>query len=63
MWTGQFGRYSDWLRAGRYGDRIQVEAKFSTPVQTGPEALPPSSTIGTETFLGVKSARGVTLTP
>jgi len=38
-------------------------ARFSAPVQTGPEAHPASYTIGTGSFPGVKSGRGVTLTP
>ena len=38
-------------------------ARFSAPVQTGPGAHPASSTIGTGSFPGVKSGRGVTLTP
>jgi len=38
-------------------------AKFSAPVQTGPEANPASCTMGTGSFPGVKSGRGVTLTP
>jgi len=34
--------YSDWLRFGRPGDRIQVGARFSAPVQTvsGPHSAP-----------------------
>ena len=38
-------------------------ARFSTPVQTGPGAHPASCTMGTGSFPGVKSGRGVTLTP
>jgi hypothetical protein len=51
------------LRAGRSGDRIPVEARFSAPVQSGPGAHPASFTIDTGSFLGVKSGRSVTLTP
>ena len=57
------GPGSDWLRAGRSGDRIPVGARFSAPVQTGPGAHPASCTMGTGSFPGVKSGRGVTLTP
>jgi hypothetical protein len=53
----------DWLRAGRSGDRIPLEARFSAPVQTGPVAHPASYTVGTGSFLRIKSGRGVTLTP
>ena len=56
-------RYSDWLRAGRSGNRIPVGARFSAPVQTGPVAHPASCTMCTGSFPGVKSGRGVTLTP
>jgi hypothetical protein len=58
-WAGYLSRYSDWLRAGRYGDRIPVGARFSAPVQTGPGALPASCTMGTGSFPGVESGRGV----
>jgi hypothetical protein len=58
VWAG----YSDWLRAGRSGDPIPVEVRFSAPVQTGPGAHPASWTMRTGSFPGVKSGRGVTLT-
>ena len=59
MWAG----CSDCLRAGRSGDLIPVEARFSAPVQTDPEAHPTSCTMGTGSFPGVRCGRGVTLTP
>jgi hypothetical protein len=54
--------YSDWLRAGRSGDRIPVGARFSVPVQavTGPH--PAFCTMGTGYFPVIKSGRGLTLT-
>ena len=45
------------------GDRIPVGARFSPSVQTGPGAHPATCTMGTCSLLGVKSSRGVTLTP
>jgi hypothetical protein len=42
------------LRDGRSGIRIPVEARFSAPVQTGPEAHPASCTMGTGSFPGKK---------
>ena len=36
-------------------------ARFSAPVQTGPVSHPASCTMGTWSFPGVKSSRGVTL--
>ena len=42
---------------------MPVETRFSAPVQTGPGAHPASCTIGTGSFPGVRSGRGVTLTP
>jgi len=47
----------------RSGDRIPVGTRFSAPVQTGPGAHPASCTMGTGSVPGVKSGRGVTLTP
>ena len=44
-------------------DLVPVEARFSAPVQTGPGAHPASCTMGTGSFPGVKSGRGVTLAP
>jgi hypothetical protein len=38
-------------------------ARFSAPVQTGPESQPASCTMGTGSFLGVRCGLGVTLTP
>ena len=38
------------------GDRIQVGARFSAPVQTGREAHPASCKMGTVSFPGVKAA-------
>ena len=51
-----------------YGlDGLGIESRwgrdFSTPVQTCPGAHPASCTIGTGSLPGVKSGRGVTLTP
>ena len=38
-------------------------ARFSAPVQIGPDAHPASYTMGTGSFSGVRCGRGVTLTP
>ena len=45
------------------GIESRWEARFSAPVQTGPEAHPASCTMGTGSFPGVRCCRGVTLTP
>ena len=47
---------SNSLRAGQSGYQIPLEAKFSTPVQTGPGGHPASYTMGTGSFPGVKAA-------
>jgi hypothetical protein len=53
---GELSWYSDWLQAGRSGDRIPVEAKFFAHVQTGPGAHPASCTMGTGFFPEGKAA-------
>jgi hypothetical protein len=62
VFAGNRSRNSDYLLAGRSGDRIPVETGFSAPVQTGAEVHPASCTIGTEYFPGVRSGRDVKLT-
>jgi hypothetical protein len=51
-------RYSEWLRAGRSGDRNPVGARFFAYVQTGPAAHSASCTMGIGSFPGVESERG-----
>jgi hypothetical protein len=52
---GYLSRDSDLLLWTRHsGDRIPVEAKFSTPVQNNPGTHPASYTMGTRSFPGVK---------
>ena len=47
-------------QAGRSGDRIPLEARFSAPIQTGPGAHPASYTTGNVSYPGVKRpGRGV----
>ena len=46
--------HCDLIRAGRSGERIPVEARFSAPVQTCPGAHPASYTMGTGSVSGIK---------
>ena len=45
------------------GIESRWEARSSAPIQTGPGAHPASCKMGTGSFPGVKSGRGLTLTP
>ena len=47
------------VRGSNPGEGVRISA----PVQTGPGPHPASCTMGTGSFPGVKSGRGVTLTP
>jgi len=55
------------IATGYRPDSPEIEsrwgARFSALVQTGPGAHPASCTMSTRSFPGVKSSRGVTLTP
>ena len=64
LWAGELSRYSDWLRAGRSGDRIPVDGEiFRTSPDRPWGPHPASCKMGTGSFPRVKSGRGVTLTP
>jgi hypothetical protein len=56
--------YASSLWAGRFGDRMSVEARFSAPVQSCPGAHSASYAVGTGSFPGAKrSGRRVDHTP
>ena len=63
VWAGYLSRYSDWLRAGRFEDRIPVGARFSAPIQIGPGGHTDSCSMGNGSFPEVKGGWGVTLIP
>ena len=62
LWAGWLSWYSNWLQTGWSRDQILVGTRFSAPVQIGPGAYPAFCTMGTGSFPGAKSGRGVTLT-
>jgi len=55
-WSGKLSRYSDWLQAGRSGDRIPVGVRFFALVQPGRGDHPASCTRGIGSFPGVEAA-------
>jgi len=67
VYTVGCGPGSSVVTATGYGlDGPGIESRLGRdfpPVQIGPEAHPASCTVGTESFPGVKSGRGVRLTP
>jgi hypothetical protein len=57
-------RYSESLRVGRCRNRIPLWARFSAPVQAGPEADSASYAVGTGSFPELKRpGRGVNHPP
>ena len=55
--SGYLSRYSDSLRAGRFGNRMPVGTRFSTPVRTGPGGPPNLLYNGYWVFPGGKAVR------
>jgi len=51
---GQHRQCSDLLQAEWFRDHFQAVARFSVPIQTGPEAHPAPCTVDTRSFLAVK---------
>jgi len=60
--AGQLSRYSNWLRAGQSENRIPVGARFSARSDR-PWGQPSLLYNGYRVFPGVKSGRGLMLTP
>jgi len=62
-WPGSSVAIATGYKLDGPGIESRWKARFSVLVQTSPGAHPASCTMGTESFTGVKSGRGVTLTP
>jgi hypothetical protein len=60
MWVGLLVGTATGYELEGPGMESRWGARFSAPVQTGLEAHPASYTMGTGSFPGVKSGRGVT---
>jgi hypothetical protein len=63
MWSGSVVDVATGYGLDGPGIESQWRARFSAPVQTGRGGHPASCTMGIGSFPGVKSGRGVTLTP
>jgi hypothetical protein len=63
MWPGSSVGIATVYRLDGPGIESRWRASFSAPVHTGPGAHPASCTMGTGSFPGVESGRGVKLTP
>jgi len=58
LWAGQRNRYSDWLRAGRSGDRIPVGGEIFRTRLDRPWGLPSLLYNGYRVFPGGKERPG-----
>jgi len=61
-WTGYLSKYSDWLWAGRSWIESRWGRDFPNLSRQALGPTQPPVLMGTGSFLGVKSGRGVTLT-
>jgi len=63
MWTGYRSRYSDWLRAGRSGDRIPVRGEIFRTCLDRPWGPPSLLYNGYRVFPGGKEQPGCDADP